>query len=50
MDVIMVGPWTLSAQNRDLTMDVIMGGPWMLSAHGCHHGWAMDAVFSERIR
>ena len=36
-------------------MDVIMVVPWMLSSqngldHGRHHGWAKDALFSERIR
>ena len=33
MDVIMVGPWKLSSQNG---LDP-----------GRHHGWAMDALFSE---
>ena len=32
-----------------------MVGPWMLSSqyavyHGRHHGWCMDALFSERSR
>ena len=36
-------------------MDVIMVGPWMPSSqigldHGRHHGWAMDALLSGRIR
>ena len=36
-------------------MDVIMVGPWMLSSqdgleNGRHHGWAMDALFSERFK
>ena len=36
-------------------MDVIMVGPWMLCFQNGlddarHHGWAMDALFSERIR
>ena len=34
-------------------MDMV--GPWMLPSqngldHGRHHGWAMDALFPERIR
>ena len=36
-------------------MDVIIVGPWMLSSqdgleNGRHHGWAMEALFSDRIR
>ena len=62
MDVIAVGPGMLFFRRdetmdirTDQKMDVIMVGPWVLSSqygldHGHHHCWAMDALFSERIR
>ena len=53
MDIITLGPWMLSSQSG-VELDVITVGPWMLSSqngldHGRQHGWAMDALFSERM-
>ena len=44
-----------SLLRTDKTMHGILVEPWMLLSqnrldHGRHHGWAMDAFFSERIR
>ena len=51
-------PWRghgCSPVKADYTMDVIMPWPWIPSCqngldHGSHRGWAMDALFSDRVR
>ena len=51
MDVIMVGPWMLSAE-RIRPLHVIMVGPLMLSSqngfdHGRHDDCGMDSAFAQ---